>query len=69
MTLLFLVMAKYPDIQRKAQDELARVVGRDRLPNFSDRPALPYIEALIKEILRWQPVTPLGKLFKRGAKC
>ncbi|KAF5365530.1 hypothetical protein D9757_013937 [Collybiopsis confluens] len=50
----------HPNVQRKAQEELDRVVGRDRLPNLEDRPSLPYIEAIIKEVLRWHPVTPCG---------
>ncbi len=53
-------MIQYPEVQRKAQAELDRVVGLNRLPNFADRPSLPYIEAIVKETLRWQLVTPLG---------
>ena len=53
-------MVMYPDIQRKAQAEVDRVVGRDRLPDFSDQPSLPYIEAIVRETLRWNPVVPLG---------
>ncbi|TBU24926.1 cytochrome P450, partial [Dichomitus squalens] len=56
----FLAMLLYPDIQRKAQIEVDRVVGRDRLPDFSDEPSLPYVTALVKEVLRWRPVTPLA---------
>ena len=48
----FLAMLLYPDIQRKAQIEVDRVVGRDRLPDFSDEPSLPYVTALVKEVLR-----------------
>ena len=53
-------MLLYPDIQKKAQDELDSVVGRDRLPTFEDRPRLPFIDAMSKELLRWRPVSPLG---------
>ncbi|KAE9386355.1 cytochrome P450 [Gymnopus androsaceus JB14] len=42
----------YPDIQKKAQDELDRVVGRNRLPNAEDEKNLPYIHAIIKEVER-----------------
>ncbi|KAI0325277.1 cytochrome P450 [Cubamyces sp. BRFM 1775] len=56
----FLAMLMYPEVQRKAQAEVDRVVGRDRLPDFSDEPALPYVSALVKEVLRWRPVTPLA---------
>lgn len=52
-------MLKYPEVQKKAQEELARVVGPNRLPEFDDRPNLPYLEAVMKETLRWQMVTPV----------
>jgi len=53
-------MQLYPEVQRKAQEELDRVIGKGRLPTIADRPNLPYIEAVIKELLRWNPVAPLG---------
>ncbi|KAJ7753359.1 cytochrome P450 [Mycena maculata] len=56
----FLAMTLYPDVQAKAQAELDAVVGLDRLPSFTDRPVLPYIEALFKEVLRWHQATPIG---------
>lgn len=55
----FLAMTIYPDVQKKAQEELDRVIG-DRLPISSDKDSLPYIEAVIKETHRWQPVAPMG---------
>jgi cytochrome P450 len=58
----FLALALYPQVQRRAQAELDVVVGRDRLPTFDDRPRLPYVEALCKELLRWQMVTPIGTI-------
>ncbi|KAJ6007266.1 hypothetical protein N7540_011242 [Penicillium herquei] len=56
----FLAMTLYPEVQRKAQDEIDRVVGVGRLPKMADRPSLPYIEAVVKETLRWHPVAPMG---------
>lgn len=53
-------MALYPDVQRKAQEEIANVIGCDRLPSFSDRESLPYVNALALEVLRWHSVTPTG---------
>lgn len=53
-------MASYTAVQAKAQAELDTVVGPDRLPEFSDRSNLPYVNAIISELLRWQPVVPLG---------
>lgn len=59
--MFFLAMVMYPEVQRTAQMELDSVVGRQRLPAFEDLPLLPYVEALISELLRWQPATPLGQ--------
>ncbi|CDO70506.1 hypothetical protein BN946_scf184569.g49 [Trametes cinnabarina] len=56
----FLAMTMHPDKQRLAQAELDAVVGPNRLPAFSDRAALPYVNALIKECFRWHNVVPLG---------
>lgn len=39
-----------PAIQIRAQEELDRVVGRDRLPTAEDEKNLPYIRAIIKEV-------------------
>jgi cytochrome P450 len=57
---LFLALVLFPQVQRRAQTELDAVIGRDRLPTFDDRPHLPYIEALCKELMRWHIVTPIG---------
>jgi len=43
-------MLVFPEVQRRAQDELDRVVGRARLPTFSDMKHLPYIQAIVKEV-------------------
>ena len=60
MQAFFLAMAMYPDVQRKAQEELDRVVGEGRLPSFEDRGSLPYLNALVRELLRWHIVLPMG---------
>jgi len=57
---LYLAMMMYPEVQRKAQAEIDRVIGGDRFPTLADQPGLPYIDALAKEVFRWNPVTPLG---------
>ena len=53
-------MALYPEVQKKAQAEIDAVVGPNRLPDFQDRPSLPYINAIVKESARWNLVAPLG---------
>lgn len=56
----FLLMMLYPDVQKKAQNELDSVLGGDRLPTFDDRDDLPYVNALCKELVRFYPVAPIG---------
>lgn len=51
-----------PQIMHKAQAELDSVIGRERSPTFEDRDNLPYIRAMIRELVRWRPIAPLGKL-------
>ena len=60
MNSLFLALVLFPQVQKQARAELDSVIGRDRLPTFDDRPHLPYIEALCKELMRWRMVVPLG---------
>ncbi|KAB0792386.1 hypothetical protein PPYR_14345 [Photinus pyralis] len=48
----FLYLILYPDVQRKAQEEIDRVIGRNRLPNLNDRPHLQYVECVVLESLR-----------------
>lgn len=60
MTAFFLAMSMFPHVQRKAQEEMDRVVGTSRLPTFSDRENLPYTNAVVEEAQRWHPITPMG---------
>lgn len=53
-------MALNPDVLRKAQKEIDTVVGQGRLPLLSDIPSLPYVEAVMKETLRWNAILPIG---------
>jgi len=55
-----LAMILQPDIQEKAHELIESLVGKQRLPTFEDRPSLPYVDAILRECLRWHPVTPLG---------
>ena len=55
-----LAMLKFPHVQRKAQEEIDNLTGSIRLPCFEDRENLPYVEGVVKEALRWFPVTPMG---------
>ncbi|KAF9264352.1 cytochrome P450 [Marasmius fiardii PR-910] len=55
-----LAMVLHPEIQARAQKELDEVTGITRLPDFSDRENLPYIDAILAEVLRWNPVAPFA---------
>ena len=56
----FLLIMLHPEVQKRAQDELDQVIGRKRLPDFSDIESLPYVDAMVREVLRWIPTLPLG---------
>lgn len=60
MNHFFFFMTKYPMVQAKAKEEIDRVVGNSRLPSLSDQADMPYVNALIKEILRCGPIAPMG---------
>ncbi|EXJ71826.1 uncharacterized protein A1O5_04327 [Cladophialophora psammophila CBS 110553] len=49
-----------PHVVKAAQEELDRVIGSDRVPTFEDEANLPYIRAMVKETLRWRPITKVG---------
>ncbi|QLI73086.1 Multifunctional cytochrome P450 monooxygenase af510 [Metarhizium brunneum] len=55
-----LAMIMFPEVQRKAQEEIDLVIGNERLPSFKDQEKLPYIDSIVKEVLRWFPVAPMG---------
>ncbi|RDX49720.1 cytochrome P450 [Lentinus brumalis] len=54
-----LAMLLYPEVQERARLEVEKVVGPNRLPTFDDFGSIPYVDALVKETLRWHPIVPL----------
>lgn len=60
MTLFVLYLMQNPDVQRKAQEEIDRVVGRDRLPTWEDTRKLSYVRLVLQETYRMNPLSPLG---------
>lgn len=63
-------MLIWQDKQKKAQEEIDRVVGTDRLPQFSDREQLPYLEALLTECMRLHTAVPFGTSYSyEGILC
>ena len=57
---LFLALSLHPEVLRKAHSELDEVVGPDRMPDFGDRDSLVYVNAIIKESLRWHAALPFA---------
>ena len=47
-----LAMVLHPDVFKKAQAEMDRVIGKEQLPTLNDRPDLPYIDCILKEVMR-----------------
>ncbi|KAH7881400.1 cytochrome P450 [Lentinula edodes] len=61
-----LAMMCFPDVQCEAQEELDRVIGQERLPDYDDLDGskglsrLPFVWAIIYECFRWQAIVPLS---------
>ncbi|GAB4860872.1 cytochrome P450 [Ancistrocladus abbreviatus] len=53
-------LIRHPKILAQVQQELDSVVGRDRLISEQDLPQLTYFQAVIKEVFRLHPSTPLS---------
>ncbi|KAJ3733363.1 cytochrome P450 [Lentinula guzmanii] len=61
------LIPSHPEIAHRAQEELDRVVGRDRLPNAEDEPNLPYVRAIIKEVRKvFEDFTYEGQFIPKG---
>ncbi|KAL0576956.1 hypothetical protein V5O48_005027 [Marasmius crinis-equi] len=60
MTSFFYLMVTHSEIQKRLQAEIDQVTGGARLPVPDDESSLPYFTAVIKEVIRWAPVAPLG---------
>ncbi|KAG2032253.1 cytochrome P450, partial [Suillus americanus] len=60
LQIFLLAMVLYPDVQARARAEIDQVVRHDKMPCPDDRESLPYLDAILFEVLRWYPVGPLG---------
>ncbi|KAF8997759.1 cytochrome P450 [Cyathus striatus] len=59
ITIFILAMMKHPEVQKAAQRELDLVLD-ERLPEHDDIPSIPYVTALLREVLRWEAIVPMG---------
>ncbi|XP_077133888.1 cytochrome P450 2D15-like isoform X2 [Ranitomeya variabilis] len=55
-----LFMLLYPDVQSKVQEEIDRVIGRERKPTMGDVLQMPYTNAVIHEVQRFGDISPLA---------
>uniref|UniRef100_A0ABM5FT01 Cytochrome P450 1B1 n=1 Tax=Pogona vitticeps TaxID=103695 RepID=A0ABM5FT01_9SAUR len=56
---LLIFLIRYPEVQTKLQEEIDKVVGRDRLPCAEDQPHLPYVMAFLYESMRFSSFVPV----------
>ncbi|KAM6933640.1 cytochrome P450 2Y3 [Xenentodon cancila] len=54
------VLIKHTDIQKKMQEEIDTVIGRNRCPNMEDRKSLPFTDAVIHEVQRFLDMVPFS---------
>ena len=57
----YLAMLLNPSIQARAQAEIDSVCESGaRLPKYADKPNLPYTEAILTELMRWNTIASMG---------
>ncbi|KAG9011259.1 hypothetical protein FRB94_003267 [Tulasnella sp. JGI-2019a] len=57
---LILALVANPEVQKKAHEEIDRVIGTERAPVLEDFESLPYCNAIVNEVHRWRPLAPLA---------
>ena len=71
-----LAIVLHPEVARRAQAEVDEVMGNPeatstdpswQVPSLADRKRMPYVECVLREVLRWNPPAPFGKVFEYGS--
>ena len=55
-----MAMILFPDVQENTHEELDTMLGKGVVPTFTDRERLPYLQAVIYELMRWHTIFPSG---------
>ncbi|XP_074083165.1 cytochrome P450 2D6 [Macrotis lagotis] len=53
-------LLRHPNVQSKVQEEIDRVIGRNRRPTLKDQAQMAFTNAVIHEIQRYSDIIPLG---------
>lgn len=54
-----LILVHRPKVQARLQGQVDEVIGQDRYPRTTDRPMMPYVEACLLELFRYQSTLPI----------
>ncbi|KAG2031493.1 cytochrome P450 [Suillus americanus] len=60
LQVFLMAMVLHPEVQARARTEIDQAVRHDKMPCLDDRALLPYLDAILREVLRWYPIAPLG---------
>ncbi|KAG8711462.1 hypothetical protein FRC08_015862 [Ceratobasidium sp. 394] len=55
-----LALVHDPQSQRQARAEIDGLYDEDTLPRWKDEQSLPFVRAVIKEVIRWRPPLPMA---------
>jgi hypothetical protein len=61
-----MAMMLHPEAQRRAHAEIDGALAENVFPDLSHRKSLPYVEAILRETMRWHSVAPLGSSLITG---
>lgn len=53
LRIFLMAMMLYPDVQARARAGIDQVVMHDKMPSIDDGSSLPYLDAVLYEVLRW----------------
>ncbi|KAI6184603.1 hypothetical protein M3Y97_00614200 [Aphelenchoides bicaudatus] len=51
---------RHPEVQKRMQDEMDKAIGSDRMITVSDKPSLPYTQAVVLEIQRMANIVAIN---------